>query len=206
MTCVAIIPARGGSRRIPGKNIKVFHGKPIIAYSIEVAKESGLFDFIYVSTDSQEIANVARDHEVNVIQRTPAMAQNSVGTLEVMRSEMKSLTNGWKADCEYACCIYATAPLMDVADLKRGYNYLTNMSAEHAISVGYPPLQDAAQFYWSTVDALQRGIEYFDTSTVLIPIKTERVCDINTPHDWDRAEKMYKTLRLDIPVFLKEKK
>ena len=192
MATVCVIPARGGSRRIPRKNIKEFHGKPIIAYSIEAAQLSGLFDKVYVSTDDVEIAKVAvQYHAVNLV-RNPLLAHDEVGTLRVAQNAAAHLH--LKPE-DVVCCLYATAPLMDVADLKRGYNYLVNLNAEHVISVGYPPLQDAAQFYWSTVDALQRGIEYFDTSTILIPIKPERICDINTPEDWARAEQMYADLQ-----------
>ena len=203
MACIAIIPARGNSQRIPRKNIKSFHGKPIIAYSIEAAKESRLFDAIYVSTEDHEIGGIAKEYGAQWLPRRSDLADDKTGTREVITAATKQI---WMKEEDVVCCIYATSPLMDIADLKRGYNQLTNMSAEHAISIGYPPLQDAAQFYWSTVDALQRGIEYFDTSTILIPVKPERICDINTPSDWERAEKMYQKLRLDIPVFLKEKK
>ena len=192
MATVCVIPARGGSRRIPHKNIKNFMGKPIIAYSIEAAQLSGLFDKVYVSTDDEEIAKVAvQYHAVNLI-RNPLLAHDEVGTLRVTQNAAAQLKLGQE---DVVCCLYATAPLMDVADLKRGYNYLTNMNAEHVISVGYPPLQDAAQFYWSTVDALQRNIEYFDTSTILIPVKPERVCDINDNMDWAKAELMYAALQ-----------
>ena len=191
MKTVCVIPARGGSKRIPRKNIKDFMGKPVIAYSIEAAKESGLFTSIYVSTEDEEIGKVAVQFGAQWLPRRADLADSVTGTREVVTAATKQL---WMSEADIVCCLYATSPLMDVADLKRGYNYLTNMSAEHAISVGYPPLQDAAQFYWRTVDALQRGIEYFDISTVLIPIKPERVIDINTPSDWERAEQMYRML------------
>jgi CMP-N-acetylneuraminic acid synthetase len=192
MACVAIIPARGNSQRIPHKNMKNFMGKPIIAYSIEAAFESGLFNGVCVSSDNAKILDVSTDYGAIPLIRPEAFSGDEVGTYAVMCAVARHLE--LKPE-DVVCCIYATAPLMDVADLKRGYNYLVNMNAEHVISVGYPPLQDAAQFYWSTVDALQRGIEYFDTSTILIPVKPERVCDINTMDDWHKAEQMYTALQ-----------
>ena len=192
MTTVAIIPARGKSQRIPRKNIKNFMGKPIINYSIEAAKESGLFDTVYVSSDSPEILNISEDHGAIPLLRHESLSDNDTGTYAVTRAVAGHLK--LKPE-DIVCCIYATAPLMSVSDLQGGYINLLQLDADHAISIGYPPLQDAAQFYWSTVDALQRGIEYFDTSTVLIPIKPERVCDINTQDDWDRAEQMYSALK-----------
>lgn len=193
MACIAIIPARGGSRRIPKKNIKMFHGKPIIAYSIEAAKESGLFDEIYVSSEDTEIGDLSKQYGAKWLDREPLLADDEVGTWAVTRN-VACYQLKLKPE-DIVCCIYATSPLMSVSDLKHGYINLLKLDADHAISIGYPPLQDAAQFYWSTVDALQRGIEYFDTSTILIPIKPERVCDINTFEDFERAEKMYTALQ-----------
>lgn len=191
---VCVIPARGGSKRIPRKNIKDFMGKPIIAYSIEAAKESGLFTGIYVSTEDEEIGEISVKYGAQWLPRRTDLADDNTGTRKVVTAATRQLC---LSEADIVCCIYATAPLMDIAELERGYNYLKNMGAEHAISVGYPPLQDAAQFYWSTVDALQRGVEYFDTSTVLIPIEPERVCDINTMDDWKKAEAMYLDLQVN---------
>lgn len=192
MKCVAVIPARGGSRRVPLKNIKTFHGKPIIAYSIESAKQSGLFDSIYVSSDSKAILRVAEDCGAIPLFRHESLSSDEVGTYKVTQAVAGHLR--LTAD-DFVCCLYATSPLLSVSDLKEGYLELLKLDADHAISIGYPPLQDAAQFYWSTVDALYRNIEYFDTSTVLIPVKPERICDINTPEDWTRAEQMYIALQ-----------
>jgi pseudaminic acid cytidylyltransferase len=205
---VAIIPARGGSRRIPRKNIRPFHGKPIIAYSIEAAKQSGLFHAVYVSTEDSGVADVALDYGAIVIRRPWKLAKDEVGTQEVMRDVLNGMSY------EYACCIYATAPLMAVEDLRRGfdlirgcevppgqeYRWLADYTPRgprplHAISSCYPPLQDAAQFYWSKASALLDGVPYFGTETVLVPITPERVCDINTEEDWARAEEMYAAMR-----------
>lgn len=193
MSAVCIIPARGNSQRIPGKNRRMFHGKPIIAYSIEAAKESRLFDEIWVSTDDDEIASVAVQFGAKWHPRSKELSDNDIGTREVTSAVVQELYPKVKPD--FVCCLYATAPLMDVDDLKLGYDRLRVLAVDHAISVGYPPLQDAAQFYWSDTLALLSGIEYFGSTTVLIPIKPERVCDINTEEDWLRCEQMYLALK-----------
>lgn len=191
MTCIAIIPARGGSRRIPRKNIKLFHGKPIIAYSIEAAKKSGLFDRIIVSTDDMEIAEVARQYGAEAVMRNWDDPNGDMGTQEVMRRVLLQLgiTDG------LACCIYPTAPLMCVEDLKEGY-LVTVDSRSHcyAVSVGAKPLRDAGQFYWGTVRAFVMSWELWTFPTAAVAVNERRVCDINTPDDWLRAEEMYAKL------------
>lgn len=188
MKTIAVIPARGGSQRIPGKNIRDFYGKPILAYSIETARESGLFDRIFVSTDSISIVETANKYGAEAVIRDEEMAHNDVGTWEVTKHVAEQLE--LELD-DLICCIYPTSPLMSVDDLRRGHLYMQSLEISHAISVGYPPLQDAAQFYWSWVDALYLGVPYFDVSTGLVPIENKRVCDINVEADWIKAEAMY---------------
>ncbi len=192
MSAITIIPARGGSQRIPRKNIRNFMGKPILAYSIETAQKSGLFDVIVVSTDDAEIADVAAQHGAMYMLRPPEMSTNEVGTQEVMRYVLNHLD----PDCEDpACCIYATAPLMTVEDLHRGLGLLkSNRGFKYAFSVGTNPLQDAGQFYWGWSQAFINGDD-LNANAVMVPISSDRVCDINTEEDWIRAEEMYATLQ-----------
>jgi len=88
---ICIIPARKNSRRIPGKNIKMFYGKPIIAYSIESAIESGLFDHVIISTDGEDIARIAKEYGVKAMIRSPHLSVNEVGTQEVARDVIQTL-------------------------------------------------------------------------------------------------------------------
>ena len=188
---VAIIPARGGSRRIEKKNIKTFHGKPILAYSIEAAHASRLFDWVVVSTDDPEIAKVAKIYGAEVYLRPDEYAVNEVGTQAVVQQYL--LAHGHHRDT--VCCIYATSPLMDVLDLAQGYKVLrANQGANYVMSVGYPPLQDAAQFYWGWAEAFREGAPLIGPLTKMIHVAPERVCDINTHEDWARAELMYTAL------------
>lgn len=117
---LAIIPARGGSKRIPGKNIKEFAGKPLIAYSIEAAKKSGLFDKILVSTDSQDVADVAISLGVDVPFLRPAeLSDDIVGTRPVTNHAIHYCIEHFFQP-EFCCCIYATAPFLQVEYLQQG--------------------------------------------------------------------------------------
>lgn len=122
---VAVIPARGGSKRIPRKNIRPFEGKPIIAYSIEAALATGLFDRIIVSTDDAEIAQVAEAHGAEVpFFRPVKIADDMTGTAPVVKHAVEQLQIQG-GDIAFACCIYATAPFVQPGDLIAGYNALT---------------------------------------------------------------------------------
>lgn len=118
---MAVIPARGGSKRIPRKNIRDFDGKPIIAYSIDCAKQSGLFDRIIVSTDDEEITDVARDFGAEVpFLRPPDLADDFTGTTEVIAHAVDWIKREWSADISAVCCIYPTAPFISADDLAKG--------------------------------------------------------------------------------------
>lgn len=132
---LAIIPARGGSKRIPRKNIKPFCGKPMIAWSIEVALESGCFDRIIVSSDDAEIAEVARSFGAEAPFIRPAeLSDDHTGTIPVIAHAI-----GWVsqqiAPLDFACCLYATAPFVRAEDLRRGYDLLQQSGADYAFSV-----------------------------------------------------------------------
>lgn len=108
---LCVISARGGSKRIPRKNIKMFNGKPIIAYSIEAAKKSSCFDKIIVSTDNQEIASVAKEHGADVPFIRPAeLSDDYTGTDEIIRHAIKWYQN-IKQQVDYACCILRYRPI-----------------------------------------------------------------------------------------------
>ncbi|MCE3232764.1 MAG: neuA [Rickettsiaceae bacterium] len=131
---VAIIHARGGSKRIPKKNIKLFHDKPIMAYPIAAAKESGVFDRIIVSTDSPEIAEVAKQYGAEVPYfRAAEFADDYTPTQAVLLNDVQILNK--EAPIEYACCIYATAAFCTAKYLQEGLNILKNKDANTAFSV-----------------------------------------------------------------------
>ena len=125
MKTLAIIPARGGSKRIPRKNIKDFLGKPIISYSIEAAFKSQLFDEVMVSTDDDEIAAVAMQYGAKVpFMRSNETANDFATTVDVLNEVISEYKKRFNINFEYACCIYATAPLIQPNHLRKGFNLL----------------------------------------------------------------------------------
>ncbi len=136
---IAIIPARGGSKRIPNKNIKSFAGQPIISYSIKAAQDTDLFDRIIVSTDSEIIAEVAKEYGAEVPFIRPAeLADDFTGTIPVLLHALDWLKDhGFVAD--YFCCIYATAPFINSKFIKIGFDLLKSSGATSAFSVATYP-------------------------------------------------------------------
>jgi N-acylneuraminate cytidylyltransferase len=132
---IAVIPARGGSKRIPRKNIRSFCGKPIIAYSIAAAQQTGLFDQIVVSTDDEEIAAVARAFGATTpFVRPKEIADDFTGTNAVVKHAV-AWFNAQSDDVTHACCLYATAPLMQARFIAEGYDALSRSDAAFAFSV-----------------------------------------------------------------------
>jgi pseudaminic acid cytidylyltransferase len=131
---IAVIPARGGSKRIPRKNIRPFAGKPIIAYSIAAARDCGLFNRIVVSTDDTEVAAFAREWGAE----TPFMRPSELSDDHTGTNAVAAHALGWFAErgenVEFACCIYATAPFLTARDLRRGYDALLATSKSFAFS------------------------------------------------------------------------
>lgn len=132
--CIAIIPARGGSKRIPRKNIKDFFGKPLIAYSIEAALNSGLFEKVIVSTDDKEIADVAIKYGADVpFMRPKELSDDHTVTKDVIDHALSFLrVRGEEYD--YLCTIYATAPFLQSKYLTEGFVKLKNSDAINAFS------------------------------------------------------------------------
>ena len=142
---LGIIPARGGSKRIPRKNIKPFCGKPMIAWSIEAALRSREFDHVIVSTDDSEIVEVARALGAEVPFMRPAeLSDDHTGTIPVIAHAIDWM-NQHVASVELACCIYATAPFVTADDIQRGRRTLVECGSDFAFSVtSYPfPIQRA---------------------------------------------------------------
>jgi pseudaminic acid cytidylyltransferase len=136
---IAVIPARGGSTRIPHKNAKLFAGKPIIAYSIEAAQRSGIFDRIVVSTDSEEIADIARQFGAEVPFRRPAeLARNEASVAEVVHHTIKWIEDRGD-NIESACCISACAPLMRSEFIVKGLELLQRFDVDTVMSVAKYP-------------------------------------------------------------------
>lgn len=133
---VAIIPARGGSKRIPRKNIKEFCGKPMIAWSIEATLESNCFDHVIVSTDDGEIAEVAKQYGAEVpFLRPEELADDHTATRPVINHAIEEASQLWGMP-DYVCCIYATAPFMLAEDLQKAFSRLKESNADFVFSAG----------------------------------------------------------------------
>lgn len=157
--CIAIIPARGGSKRIPRKNIKDFCGKPMIARSIEAAIASQCFKRIIVSTDDPEIAEIARKLGAETpFLRPKELSDDHTDTSAVVRHALEWLNNNGIAT-SYACCIYATAPFIQVSDLQRGWKAIQKTHYDYAVTVtdfSYP-IQRALR-----IEEKDRGLTMFN--------------------------------------------
>lgn len=137
--CIAIIPARGGSKRIPRKNIKLFHGKPLIAYSIEAALKSELFDKVIITTDDEEIASIAKKYGAEVpFIRPKELSDDFTNTKDVIDHALKYFEERGET-YEYECTIYATAPLLQSKYLIEGFVALKNSDAINAFSATSMP-------------------------------------------------------------------
>jgi N-acylneuraminate cytidylyltransferase len=136
MSAIAIIPARGGSKRIPRKNIKQFHGRPMISWTIGHAIESKLFEEIIVSTDDPEIASIAKEYGAIIGDFRPHYLSDDNATLiAVMNYEAKKLIERQRNPSDTLCCLYPASPLLKFEAVKRGLKIVNDKNADYAISV-----------------------------------------------------------------------
>lgn len=222
---IAIIPARGGSKRIPRKNIKNFCGKPMLAWSIEAAQASGCFNQILVSTDDDEIAAIAREHGATTPFMRPAeLSGHFTGTTPVVRHAVQWLLDAGQP-LQQVCCIYATAPFVQAEDLRQALHELERTRAAYVFSAtSFPfPIQralkvteaggcapifpehigkrsqdlqeafhDAGQFYWASAATWLSSTGVFSEGSRMHRLPRWRVQDIDTPEDWERAERLFR--------------
>ncbi|MBK6637173.1 MAG: pseudaminic acid cytidylyltransferase [Rhodocyclaceae bacterium] len=148
---IAVIPARGGSKRIPRKNIKPFAGKPMIAYAIEAAKVSGLFEHIVVTTDDEEIGDFARDYGAETpFLRPTELADDHTPTVPVVAHAIQACCSlGWGV--EHVCCIYPAVPFLQVSDLAAAFKLLQRSGTDYSFPI--------AEFPAAIQRALKRGAD-----------------------------------------------
>ena len=186
---IAIIPARGGSTRIPRKNIRPFHGKPIICYSIEAARKSW-FDMVVISTDDQEVAKVAADAGAEIHWRSPELCENDIGTQEVVRCVLSDLN---VRNDELVCCLYPCAPLLTAETLINAKELFYDHGKTYVFSVtttGNMKFVDAGQFYLGRPWAFNKRVPLEGKDSILVVTDT---IDINTEADWQAAEALYES-------------
>ena len=221
---LCIIPARGGSKRIPRKNIKLFHGKPMIAWSIQAALESGAFDHVIVSTDDAEIAQTAKAWGAEVPFMRPAeLSDDHTATVPVIAHALHAAESLW-GEQPLICCLYATAPFVLADDIRAARRLIEKTGADYAFPVtSFPfPIQrgvkltnngrmemfqpehaltrsqdleeayhDVGQFYWGRKSAWLAGTSIIGPGAAPLIIPRHRAQDIDTPEDWDRAERLF---------------
>lgn len=226
MSSVAIITARGGSKRIPKKNIKEFCGKPIIAYSIEAALKSGIFDEVMVSTDSEEIVEVARYYGANVpFMRSEASSNDYATTADVIEEVLRTYEDCGKKFDSFAC-IYPTAPFVTDVKLSEAMNLLEGADAViSVVKFSFPPQRafivrdgnvvyqypqyersrsqdlesiyhDCGQFYICDTEKFMEKHSLILPQTRPYILPEEEVQDIDTISDWEIAEAKYTVLHM----------
>jgi pseudaminic acid cytidylyltransferase len=213
---IALIPARGGSKRIPNKNIRLFHGKPLLWYAVDAARESELFSRIVVSTDSEAIAGVARGCGAEVMWRPAELATDHATTAAVILHAFEKVTSD-------LCCIYCN-PFVKASTLVSAHELFLATGAHSVVPlVGYShPVaralrlnadglvrfwldtyanartqdlhsmyHDAGQFYFINRDKFMLDPVLFGATTIPILLKRWEVCDIDDEEDWVFAEKLW---------------
>lgn len=221
---IALIPARGGSKRIPHKNIKDFLGKPLIAYSILTARKSNLFSRIIVSTDCPTIASIAQEYGAEVpFLRDASLSDDFTPTLEVVLDAIERCDLG---DSVPLCCLYPTAPLLSPQTLHQAYQILCDQSPSYVFSATefsftpfrsfgfenqtlqmlYPQYQntrsqdlpslyhDSGQFYFGLTDTFRHKIPIFSPKSHPLILSNLQVQDIDTLQDFELAKLKYKLL------------
>lgn len=217
MKTLCIIPARGGSKRIPRKNIRPFLGVPIIAYSIRAAQESGLFDEVMVSTDDAEIAQMAQLYGASVpFARSSETSTDQATTAAVVIEVL----NAYAQPFDRVCCLYATAPFVTADKLREAFGKLETgsfdtvfpvvrfsfpvqravifqndklawLEPDHALtrSQDLPPaFHDAGQFYFVNVPRFLETRQLLTSNTSGIELSELEAQDIDTLTDWQMAE------------------
>ncbi len=224
MSNIAIITARGGSKRIPRKNIKEFMGKPMLGYAIDAAINSGIFDAVMVSTDSEEIADVAKQYGAEVpFMRSEKTASDSATTFDALDeviNEYKKLGKEYNT----LCCIYPCVPFLKSETLKNAFQKMQGhdavipvckypvpiewaMKIENGILIPNdrdaqnmrsqdiePKYFDVGMFYFCKTNAMYQYNSLTPEDTAAFVIDEKECQDIDTPEDWAMAEMKYKVM------------
>ena len=167
-----VIPARGGSKRIPGKNIKDFFGLPVIVYSINTALQSGLFDIVAVSTDDDEIAGIAEKWGAEVLRRSPENSTDDATDGDVILETLRCMNP------DYLCYLYPVAPMVRISDLRE---------ARMLCMSGWfmnPVVAAKGEYYWIDVPVFTLDDYYH-------PFMLRECWDVDTLDDWERLRAAY---------------
>ena len=218
---VCIIPARGGSKRIPRKNIADFNGKPMIAWPIGAALESGIFSRVLVSTDDSEIAETAKTCGAEIpFMRDANLADDHATTADVLKDALERIP-----ECEYACCLYPTAPMITAEILREAHKKIIESKADCVLSVtefDFHPLRafnrgdkgrlafnwpehaltrsqdlpdmvhDAGAFYFFNVKSFIESGRLIGENTLGVQLSRMQAVDIDTPEDFEFAKILHR--------------
>jgi len=224
MRTLCIIPARGGSKRIPKKNIKDFFGKPIIYYSIKKAIESECFDEIMVSTDDTEIKNIAEKYGAKVpFMRSNENSGDNIPIKDVVIEVLEKYKEN-EINFDYSCCIFPTSPLLKTENLILGLDNIQKYDYVFAVSPYSFPIQrslvinnnsalfkypeyintrsqdlkthyqDSGQFYWCNTQRLLETRQIYSKNNYVIILNDLEAQDIDNESDWKIAEMKYKLM------------
>ena len=215
---ICVIPARGGSKRIPLKNIRNFCGKPVITYSIESAIKSKCFKKVIVSTDNKKIREIAISSGADVpFTRPKELSDDFSTTMAVIKHAIEWFqSKGEKI--ENVCCLYPTAPFVLPKDIKSGLKMLNDNIGYYALPVvKYPQnvlemnhpeninlrsqdldeiWHDAGQYCWGRVNAWLEEKPILTSNPIPITLSRYKAQDIDTEEDWFQAELIFKSLKI----------
>ena len=225
MSAIAIIPARGGSKRIPRKNIADIEGRPMLSYPVEAALGAGIFDEIIVSTEDTEIKSIAEKYGARVIDRPADMATDTAMEIEVYKQVLENLNTR----PDYICALYPTAIFVNADDLKGGLEAITGdgkpdavmsvsrypihpfkaleSDSEGFLQMVYPTeclqrsqtyphyVASNGTFYWLRTDAYLKNLTYYPDRLRGYEIPAERAVDIDEPSDLDLARALMRIKR-----------
>lgn len=222
MRSLCIIPARGGSKRIPKKNIKPFCGKPIIEYSIELARASKLFNEVAVTTDSREIEDLVEINYPSVLRlKRYETAADDAPLIDVVLEVLATYA------CDALCLLYATAPFVTEEKLKLGQQILStnnyavvypivknNFHIEQTLVLhnervrmlwnqynnknlhqGITTYKHASQWFWINAEKIKNAKTLTPPDAGYVLLKEHEYCDIDTPEDWETAERKYRAMQ-----------
>jgi N-acylneuraminate cytidylyltransferase len=215
---IAIIPARGGSKRIPRKNIRLLNGKPAIAYAIDLARKSGIFDEVFVSTDDLEIARVSEEYGATIpFIRDTELSDDYATTKAVIVDAIERLSNKYAFGS--VCCIYPVTPLLKVETIRKAVDLLAEARFVFAGIASPTPIEkgmrldeygfvrflndeysntrtqdlpktyfDAGQFYFGDVEAWKSCEPVLGPQSKFIEVQRFEAVDIDEPEDWEFLE------------------
>ena len=190
MRVAAVIPARGGSKRLPRKNVHPVFGKPMIVWAIEACRRSVHIDSIYVSTDDEAIARLSRENGARVIMRAPGLAADEVPKMEVIRDADRWLSeNGAGGAPEVYVSVQANSPELKTRDIDRGIELLHTAGLWEVISVGEDDVQNAA------FRVIDRSCLYNTFLSANIGIVKNDCIDVHTIADVEKLEARYGSAR-----------